>query len=124
MEWKKAPDIQKEIFKIVTALKLSHVVPGRIFCFRSFGSKSRALARIWSLPRIWQDALDTSPAYCLEILSEKFDKLSLDKQREVLIHELLHVPNNFSGSLLPHRSIKGMRFEQRVKQLFSKLKLN
>lgn len=122
MEWKKAPDIQKEVLKIVIALKLSHVVPVRIFCFRSFGSKSRALARIWSLPRIWQDALETSPAYCLEILSEKFDKLSLNRQREVLIHELLHIPSNFSGSLLSHRNIKGMRFEQRVKQLFSKLR--
>lgn len=121
MEWKTAPDIKKEITKLLLRLNLSYVEAERIFCFRSFGSKSRAWARIWSLPRIWQKALNASPAYCLEILSEKFDKLNLEQQQKILIHELLHIPKNFSGTLLAHRRSRGVRFEKRVEQLFKQI---
>lgn len=100
--WRQAPDIEKRIKKLVKDLEFNHIVDRRIFCFRSFGSSSRAKARIWSLPRIWQKALGQTPAYCVEVLAEKFDKLSEDEKTQILIHELLHVPKNFSGTLLPH----------------------
>ena len=103
MEWQNAPDIKKNIKEISHHLSFSHINLSRVICFRSFGSTSRARARIWSLPRIWQQALGTPAAYIIEVLSEKFDKLSQDDKKRVLIHELLHVPKNFSGSLLPHR---------------------
>lgn len=103
MEWIDAPDIKKEIEEITGRLSFSHLKVDRIVCFRSFGSTSRARARIWSLPRVWQQALNTSAMYIIEVLSERFDKLSHDDKKRVLIHELLHVPKNFSGSLLPHR---------------------
>jgi len=102
MIWKLAPDLQKKVAKLVSALNYFHIDPKRVIVFRSFGSKSRAKARIWSLPRIWQQALNVKPHYCLEVLSEKFDKLSLKEQERILIHELRHIPQNFSGSLLPH----------------------
>lgn len=95
-------DIKSEIGRIVIGLGFDHVRPDNIICFKSFGSKSRAIARIWSLPKIWQLALDKEAHYCLEVISERFDRLSgIDKQK-VLIHELLHIPKNFSGSLLSH----------------------
>jgi len=100
--WEEAPDIKKEIENLVIHLDFNNVRVPRVFCFRSFGSSSRARARIWSLPRIWQKALETAPAYCLEVLSEKFDHLPKDQRTQILIHELLHIPQNFSGSLLPH----------------------
>lgn len=112
MEWELAFDIQKEIKKLIQDLKLVHLDPKRIFCFRSHGSKSRAQARIWSLPRIWQKALKTSPAYCLEVLSEKFDRLDKNQKQKILLHELLHIPKNFSGFLLPHRKSRGVRFKK------------
>ena len=122
MEWQKASDLQKEVVKLISTLKLSYVDPKRVVVFRSFGSKSRARARIWSLPRIWQKALKVQPHYCLELISEKFDKLTLAEKRKILIHELLHIPKNFSGSLLPHRS-RGRRIDKKaVEKLFKKLK--
>lgn len=123
LEWQLAPDIQGEIKRIIADLKFIYLRPERIFCFRSFGSKSKARARIWSLPRIWQQALKIQPAYCLEILSERFDKLAADERKRTLIHELLHIPKNFSGALVPHRRLGKMRFEEKVRKLFSQVKI-
>lgn len=123
MDWQRDPKLQKEVGKIISALKLSHINPKRVVVFRSFGSKSRARARIWSLPRIWQQALKVPAHYCLEVLSEKFDKLSKDEQRRILIHELLHIPKTFSGALLPHRGRGRTRIDRKmVERLFKKLK--
>jgi predicted metallopeptidase len=122
MRFEKAPDIQKRISFLVKKLTLSHVRPQNIVAFRSYGSRARARARIWSFPRIWQLALDQAPHYCLEVLSEKFDRLSEDDQVRVLIHELLHIPKNFSGALLPHRG-RGKPIDRKaVEKLFKKLR--
>ncbi|MBI2008407.1 metallopeptidase [Candidatus Amesbacteria bacterium] len=104
MDFLPAPDIHKQLCLITKKLDLNHIDPNRLVCFRSHGSTSRARARIWSLPTIWQQALKTGPAYCLEVLSERFDKLKPDDQERVLIHELLHIPKTFSGALIPHRT--------------------
>ena len=56
------------------------------------------------MPKIFQKALNIKPAYVIEVLSKHFDRLDDDAKKKVLIHELLHIPKNFSGSLLPHRS--------------------
>ena len=99
---KKAPDIKAKLKQILKTGPYLHVKPGRIFCFRSHGSTARARARIWAFPRIWQLALKIEPAYVIEVLAEKFDHLSDKDKTRVLIHELAHIPKNFSGSLLPH----------------------
>ena len=103
MKWSSAPDITHRISFLVKHLGLSYIHPNQVICFRSHGSSSRARARIWSLPTIWQQALNVAPHYCLEVLSEKFDPLSPDDQERVLIHELVHIPKTFSGALVPHR---------------------
>ena len=119
MDWQFAPDIKAEIKEIIRRLDFKYIDPKRLAVFRSYGSCSRARARIWGLPRIWQKALKTSPSYCIEVLSEKFDCLSLEDKRRVLIHELMHIPKNFSGSLLSHRG-RGRRIGSReVEKLFN-----
>jgi len=124
MDWQRAPDLQKEVAKLISTLKLSYIDHKRVIVFRSFGSTSRAQARIWSLPRIWQKALQVKAHYCLEVISEKFDKLPLKEKRKILIHELLHIPKNFSGSLLPHRG-RGRRIDRKaVEELYKKLIVN
>lgn len=118
MDWKKAEDIKKEVNLLVNKLSLSNIDSKRIICFRSFGSKSRARARIWGFPRVWQKALKLGPHYVIEVLSERFDKLTKDEKKKVLIHELLHIPRNFSGSLLPHRRRGGRTIVREVERLF------
>lgn len=123
MEWKKAKDIQKEIRRIVKTLNLSHIKPSRIFCYRTSGSKSRSYARIWSFPKIFQRVLAIKPAYVIEVLGKHFDRLNEDEKKKVLIHELLHIPKNFSGSLLPHRG-RGRRLSTMVNKLFEEYQKN
>lgn len=99
-----APDINRRIDFLARNLDLPHIKPKQIICFRSTGATSRARARIWSLPKIWQMALSIDAHYCIEVLSQHFDNQSMDDQERILIHELLHIPKNFSGALVPHRT--------------------
>ncbi len=118
VEWINAPDITKRILHLNKALNLNWIESSKIHCFRSKNSKSRAYARIWGLPKVWQKALETEPAYVIEVLTEKFDSLPKKEQDKVLLHELAHIPKNFSGSLLPHIRKKGKRnFHDRVRKL-------
>lgn len=124
MDWFKAEDIHKGISNIVKILDLKHIDSNRVVCFRSFGSSSRARARIWSLPRVWQMALNVKAHYVVEVLSEKYDKLSKEDKERVLIHELMHIPKNFSGSLIPHRGRGTPVNSKTVEILFRQFKKN
>jgi predicted metallopeptidase len=118
-----APDIQKSLIRIQKKLKLPHIEINRIVAFRSTGSKARARARIWAFPKIWQMALSLDPHYCIEVISHHFDNQSPDNQNRILIHELMHIPKNFSGALLPHRGRSKIGINRRsVEQLFKQFK--
>ena len=120
MKWEKAEDISKEIRLIVKKLNFNHIDVSKIICFRSYGSTARARARIWSFPRVWQLALMLPPYYIIEVISKNFDGLDPDSRKKVLIHELLHIPKNFSGSLVPHRT-KYSRINSRTVNKWFKL---
>ena len=116
--WQEAKDVKKRIRIIIDQVELPWIRKEKVFCYRSTNSSSRAFARIWSLPRIWQQALNIQPSYIIEVLSEKFDKLNDKEKQKVLIHELAHIPRNFSGSLLPHIRRGKRNFRDRVEDLF------
>ncbi|PJE69332.1 metallopeptidase [Candidatus Shapirobacteria bacterium CG10_big_fil_rev_8_21_14_0_10_38_14] len=121
MEFVLAPELKSDIKRIVLKLELTYINVDNIVPFKSFGSKSRAIARIWSLPKIWQIALNTDAHYCIEVVSERFDRLSQPDKEKVIIHELLHVPKNFSGALLPHRQ-RSKRIDRRtIEKLYVQL---
>jgi predicted metallopeptidase len=121
LEWEEATEVKEEIKHIVAVLDFSYIDHSRIFCYRTNGSKSRAYARIWAFPKIFQTALKMEPAYVIEVLAKYYDKLDNDKQKQVLIHELLHIPKNFSGALLPHRG-RNRHLEKNASQLFKDYK--
>lgn len=124
MKFEKAKDIQHRIEYLVRELSLTHITAKNLVCFRSYGSSGRARARIWSMPGIWQLALNIDPHYCIEVISEKFDNQSLDDQERILIHELMHIPKTFSGALVPHRNHKHRTFRHyhdTVETLFDSL---
>ena len=123
MDLELAPDIQKDLKKIQAKLKLPHVDISRIIAFRSTGSRARARARIWAFPKIWQMALRKPSHYCIEVIAHHFDHLKKDDQTRVLIHELMHIPKNFSGALLPHKGRgKGVINHRSVEILFKQFK--
>lgn len=125
LDWEKAPDIQEKVNKMIASIKPQWLGEGKVHCFRSRNSTSRAYARIWGLSKIWQLALSEKPSYVIEVISEKFDHLRDKQKDEILLHELAHIPKNFSGSLLPHVRKRGKRnFNERVKQLINKYKMS
>lgn len=103
MDYFFSQNLTDELGRLSKDLKLDHVDGQRVLGFVSQGSTSRAVARIWALPKIWQKALKVMPHYCIETISEKFDKMSSDDKTKTLIHELLHIPKAFGGGLIPHR---------------------
>ncbi len=99
-----AHDIKEIFANIVTNLNLLHINCNKISFFRSKGSKSRyTIARIHGLPRIWQQALNFPPHYVLEVISERYDKLTLEEKEKILIHEALHIPSSFKGGFRHHK---------------------
>lgn len=117
IQWQLAPDIKKRVVSLLETCDLEWVKPSKIYCFRSIQAKTRAYARIWGLNRIWQMALGTNPAYVIEVISEKFDGLPDIEKDKVLLHELTHIPKNFSGALLPHVRRGKRSFHDKVHRL-------
>jgi len=104
LEYVEASDVKRLVDEIVERLDLFHVVPQFVYCYRSKGSKSeRTVARIHGLSRMWQEALVRPPAYVIEVIAERYDRLSEEEKEKTLIHELLHIPKGFSGGFRPHR---------------------
>jgi predicted metallopeptidase len=100
-----AEDIALRVREIIWKLKMTHIDETRVICLRSKGSGSRrVIARCHGLSRIMQVALDKNPHYVIEILSERFDRLSREDQTKVLIHEILHIPHCFGGGFRAHKS--------------------
>jgi|SRR5581483_1487689 len=107
VEWIKDETIRERVIRLVVSLEIDWIMPDSIYTFRSYNSNSNAIARIWGLNKVWQMALGVEPAYVLEVISERFDKLDERQKDEVILHELAHIPKNFSGALMAHSHAKG-----------------
>lgn len=123
MDWQEAEDVTRDLKHILQVIDLPHIEANRIHCYRTTGSKVRAYARTWAFPKIFQKALKIQPAYVIEVLAMHYDRLSDDEKKKVIIHELLHIPKNFSGALLPHRT-RSRDLNSVAKQLFKDYKKN
>jgi predicted metallopeptidase len=115
-----APDVKELVELIVAQLDFNYVNLNGIYCFRSTGSKSRrTIARIHSLGKLWQKALHQDSSYLIEVISERYDRLSSEEKEKVVIHELLHIPKGFAGGFIPH---KGHITKHKVESLHNRFK--
>lgn len=103
MQYKLAPEIKRQIRTLVKELKFTHIKPDKIHCIRSFDAKTRAVARIWGMAKLFHEVVGIEPNYIIEVNAKRFDKMSDRDKIKTLIHELMHIPKTFSGALLPHR---------------------
>ena len=104
LRYEEAPDVAQLLSMIIEKLDFSHIPTGRVCCYRSHGSKTRyVVARVHSLPRIWQQALKVQAQYAVEVLAERYDRLPTEEREKILIHELLHIPKTFGGGFRHHR---------------------
>ena len=119
-----APEIKFELERIVRKLGINSVRLNNVVCMRSVGSQAEyTIARCWGLPKIWQLALGVEPHYIVEVISEKYDRLSQDEKEKILIHEIMHIPRGFLGGLKKHdqnltTTISDSDFVDRLHSLF------
>jgi len=101
MKYIEAPDVKELAEKIIDKLNMYWVDKSRMLYVRSFGSKSNAIARIHTMGKAWQVKFPTY--YLIEVISEKYDRLSETDKTKVIIHELLHIPKTFGGGFRHHK---------------------
>jgi len=119
IKYYEAPDVKDLVQRIVTQLQFQHIDLNGIHCYRSRDSRSkRTVARIHNLNKLWQQALNIPANYLIEVISERYDRLSQEEKEKVLIHELLHIPKGFGGGFRPH---KGNITEKKIDALHEKL---
>ncbi len=117
--YERAPDVAQLLGTIIDKLNLTHVPKNRVYCYRSYGSKARnVVARVHSLPRIWQQALSEPAYYAIEVLSEQYDSLPYDEKEKTLIHELLHIPQAFGGGFRHHKNWVTRRRVEELHRVF------
>jgi predicted metallopeptidase len=121
IEYFDAPDVKKLADEIADSLDLFHVVQQFVFCVRSRGSASRrTIARIHGFGRIWQETLNLPPSYVIEVISERYDRLTVEDREKTIIHELLHIPKGFSGGFRPHKGYIDHEIVESLHRTFKK----
>lgn len=123
-EFEMAEDVHSLMEDIVARLDMEYIDVDRVFCVRSAHSKAKAYARIWGLSRIFQFTAGYQPTYVIEVLSQHFDKLSTERKKKVIIHELLHIPKTFSGALRSHKARYFRIDDDEVEKLYRRMSPN
>lgn len=103
MKYLPAPEIKKQIEILVDRLGFAHIKSQNVHCIRSLDAKTRAIARIWGMSRLFKEVAGIEPNYIIEVNAKRFDKMNDRDKMKTLIHELMHIPKTFSGALLSHR---------------------
>ena len=123
IEYFEALDVKRLADEIAESLDLFHVVQQFVFCVRSRGSKSRrTIARIHGFGRIWQETLNLPPSYVIEVISERYDRLTVEDKEKTIIHELLHIPKGFTGGFRPHKGYINHEIVENLHRTFKKQK--
>jgi predicted metallopeptidase len=125
IEYSEAPDVKKLADEIADSLDFFHVVPQFVFCVRSRGSESRrTIARIHGFGRIWQETLHLPASYVIEVISERYDRLTEEDKEKTVIHELLHIPRGFTGGFRPHRGYIDHEIVENLHRTFKKQRIS
>jgi len=113
IKYELAQDILERLYDIAKKIGMEHVKFSGVYAVRSRGSTSvGTIARCHALSRIWQKCLDIKAVYIIEIISEKFDRMSREEQDKTLIHELMHIPKSFGGGFIHHNIVNHHNVEK------------
>jgi len=116
IKYELAEDIMARLYDIAKKLEMEHVRLSGVYAVRSRGSQSRGtIARCHALSKIWQKCLNIKAVYIIEIISERFDRMTREEQDKTLIHELMHIPKSFGGGFIHHNVVN----ERNVNNLYN-----
>ena len=124
MRYEFSQELTSKAKEIAESLGMGHIEMERIACVKSKGSKSRrTIARIHTIGKVMQLGMQEKPFYTIELLSEKFDRQSIEEQTKTIIHELMHIPAGFKGGFRQHKPfVTGKKVEEMFKTLQEKSK--
>lgn len=113
-----ADDVKNEAETICKVLGWNHIDFSNLGFLRSKGSSTkRTIARCHALGKAMQMAMGRKKGfYLIEVISEKFDKLSKEEQIKTIIHELMHIPKTFGGGFIYHNKVH----EKTVKEMYNR----
>lgn len=111
MRYEPAPDVEALAKKIARTLGMDWLDFKRIHFLRTYGSKSRAIARVSGLPKVFQITMGVPAHYVVEVIAERFDRLGESEKERVIIHELLHIPKSMGGGYRHHDYVNRRRVE-------------
>jgi predicted metallopeptidase len=113
-----APDIKKIAEEVVYILNWDYIPLEHVAFIRSYGSSARrTIARCHALGKAMQIGMGRKKGfYLIEVISEKFDKLSKEEKEKVIIHELMHIPKSFGGGFIHHDKVH----ERSVEEVYNK----
>lgn len=109
-------EVKADIFKAAGRYSLTHILSSRVAVLYNSSSKSRAVARIWGLHKVFQTAYGMPPLYVIELLGP-FARLTCREKIDAIAHELAHISTTTSGALRPHNRAL-WRDYRRYKSLF------
>ena len=116
MKYEQAEDVREKAIDVIMKLNLAHIRIDDVGFLRSWGSKSRAIARCHALGKVMQKAMGRKAFYTIEVISERFDRMSEGDKIKTVIHELMHIPKTFGGGFIHH----DMVCERNVNAFFKK----
>ncbi|ABP51613.1 MULTISPECIES: putative metallopeptidase [Pyrobaculum] len=94
-------DLETELRDAIAKYGLAHFSSVHIAVVYNANSRSRAVARIWGLSKIFQETFGLKPMYVIELL-RGFEDLTCSNRVKVIAHELAHIPTTASGAVRPH----------------------
>jgi len=105
LKYNYSPEWTRKAREIAVLLEMSHIPAERISVIESRGSKTRrTIARIHGLPKVMKLGMQQDKAfYTIELITELFSKQPEQEKIKTLIHELLHIPENFGGGFRHHK---------------------
>ena len=120
IKYHEASDIKEKAIEVVRRMGWNHVDLNNIGFLRSTGSSSRGtIARCHALGKAMQMAMGRNTGfYLIEVIAERFDKMSEEDKTKVIIHELMHIPKTFGGGFIHHHMVN----DRTVNQMFEEYK--
>ncbi|ARM76160.1 putative metallopeptidase [Acidianus manzaensis] len=117
IELEKASDVMELAREINSRINMNLNLD-KIAFLRSKNAKTTAIARTLVLPAQWRYVLGEEKIYIVEVISEKYDKLTCEQKVYVVTHELMHIPYTMKG--LRNHNYKGFKQIRRISNEVSK----
>tara|TARA_Y100000310_G_scaffold334097_1_gene413026 strand:- start:6739 stop:7113 length:375 start_codon:yes stop_codon:yes gene_type:complete len=104
MQYTYSPEWTAIALNLSRQLELEYIDLDRVVVIESQGSKTkRTIARIHALGKVMQLGMGQKAFYTIELITERFNKMSKEEKIKTIIHELMHIPASFGGGFRHHK---------------------